>query len=242
MFLNLGFSHQASLPSPSTTWRWPTTLATWSSTAPPTTRKWAFHLLHLQLHLLFCSHLRWLYSLRRAIRHKLCWDQQIWAALWLAYLCFQNYLWGQLKSLVYHFVPAFCELFLSLGVTCPANLTDLLSRNLGKKCDCHRLTHSHGCFAFLLLLSMISFSNSELESTWRTLLPLRLASLLPLEAPEATGTFSEIKFAGYVLRMINLMHHQHRKWCWQPITYKVLILTQQMSFQPLLCFVFLLCI
>ena len=42
MFLNLGFSHQASLPSPSTTWRWPTTLATWSSTAPPTTRKWAF--------------------------------------------------------------------------------------------------------------------------------------------------------------------------------------------------------
>ena len=53
---------------------------------------------------------------------------------------------GSAKTLD-HFVLAFCELFLSLGVTCPANLTDLLSRNLGKKCDCH----SRGCFAFLLV-------------------------------------------------------------------------------------------
>ena len=51
--------------------------------------KVSLHLLHLQLHLLFCSHLRWLYSLRRAIRHKLCWDQQIWADLWLSHYLFK---------------------------------------------------------------------------------------------------------------------------------------------------------
>ena len=57
-------------------------------------RRWHDHPRHRQWlqGRLFCaltnmsfSHLRWLYSLRRAIRHKLCWDQQLWAGLWLAY-------------------------------------------------------------------------------------------------------------------------------------------------------------
>ena len=95
----------------------------------------------------FCSQLWWLYSLRRAIRHKLCWDQQLWADLWLAYVSslktissffkFVNsklslaYSKGSAKTL-YHFISTFCELFLRLGVTWPANLTDLLSWNLGQ--------------------------------------------------------------------------------------------------------------
>ena len=72
---------QASPPWPSTILLWPTTPVTWSSTAPPMTPRYIILCIGWYLF----SHLRWLYSLRRAIRHKLCWDQQLWAELWLAY-------------------------------------------------------------------------------------------------------------------------------------------------------------
>ena len=52
----------------------------------------------------FFSHLRWLYSLRRAIRHKLCWDQQLWAGLWLAYY-HQHSNWVSSKIDTKHWLP-----------------------------------------------------------------------------------------------------------------------------------------
>ena len=134
--------------------------------------KVSLHLLHLQLHLLFCSHLRWLYSLRRAIRHKLCWDQQIWADLWLSHYLFKVIGW-KLGSVVAVLLAWHYWLSKQSGLKNVNNNKNRKPRIMHKQFRwCH-----HFC------------SNLEPEFTWRTLQPSRLASPLPQAALGATGSF-----------------------------------------------------
>ena len=170
----------------------------------PWHRQWLQGKLFCALANVSSSHLRWLYSLRRAIRHKLCWDQQLWAELWLAYyhqhsnwvsrnIYTKHWMWLSYHD---HLSGAWHVAAKTWAQLCQQRLPVFCHKSTIKYISkAHMYSHSHlsphllNYKQLILEISfLIIFSNLELESTWRTPPPLRPASPSLPAALLETGT------------------------------------------------------